>query len=89
MSENSTPNSGAPVNTQYFSENFGIKIGSLESDVRNVSEKCNKLEERIKPLEVWKTELVGGWKATKWLVGIFWVVGTFAAPIILKHFGII
>lgn len=87
--QNNTPFSNAPQNTPYFSESMGLKLGGLESDVKHVRESCEKLEGRIKPLETWQSEVIGGWKTAKWLGAIAWLLGSALIPWLMKHFGIL
>lgn len=75
--QNSSPFSNAPQNTQFFSENIGIKLGNLEAEVRHTKSACDKLESRIKPLEDWRSEIAGGWKTAKWLGAIVWLGSAF------------
>lgn len=90
MSEqNTAPSSSAPHNTPYFSESMGMKVGSLEADVRHLHDTCEKLDGRIKPLEDWKSEVSGGWKTAKWLVTIAWLLGSALIPWIMKKFGLL
>ena len=87
MNENSAPNTGAPQNTSYYSENIGLKIGSLEAEVQNLKETCQNLDKRISPLENWKSELMGAWKTAKWLGSIIWIGLSVGVPLLMKHLG--
>lgn len=87
MSDQNSANSSAPQNTPFFSESMSLKVGSIESDVRHTREACEKLENRIKPLEDWKSEVIGGWKTARWLGGLAWLLGSALIPWLMKHFG--
>ena len=89
MSENTSPNSQAPSNTSFFSENIGMKVGALESDVKHITDSLNKIESRITPLETWKSEVVGGWKTARWIIGILWIAVSAIVPLAMKALGLI